>query len=338
VREWRQRDYQKPVLERAALVAAARKGDWTKLPEMLAYLGRADREEVQSVALVRLLAGCPAAEKWPVLRQLAEYPAPWVRASAVEALGENLEPATAAILLKAIHDDYRLVRVRAAAALARVPEERLPEEQRRGVRAAMAELMDSWNARPDDMESHYNLGNFHMARGQMPEAVTEFTTATRLQPEALPPYVNAALAYNLLGQNNQAEASLRCALRLDPTNAPANLNFGMLLAEKGNLPAAEQAFRVAFKAPPSAQAAYNLGVMLSKTHPAEALDWCRRAAALGPDNPQYGYTYAFYLHRAGQLDQALQVIRAVRARHPAHEDSALFERGLLQELKAARQK
>jgi tetratricopeptide (TPR) repeat protein len=169
----------------------------------------------------------------------------------------------------------------------------------------------------------------------MKEAVTEFATATRLQPEALPPYVNASLAYNALGQNDKAEASLRCALRLDPTNAPANLNLGMLMAEMGNLPAAEQALRTAFQSNPrSAQTAYNLGVLLAKEQPAEALEWCRRAAALGPDNPKYGYTYAFYLYRAGQPEQALKTIRSVRERHPTHEDSALFEQALLKEQKA----
>jgi Flp pilus assembly protein TadD len=205
------------------------------------------------------------------------------------------------------------------------------------VRAAMAELMDSMKSRPDDMASHYNLGNFHMARGQMPEAVAEFETATRLQPEALPPYVNAALAYNALGQNDKAEASLRHALSLDPTNAPAHLNLGMLLAEVGKVSEAEQAFRAAFKTNPRlAQAAYNLGVLMAKERPAEALDWCRRAAELAPDNPQYGYTYAFYLYQAGRLDQALQVIRAVRQRHPEHEDSAIFEQALLREQKSGK--
>jgi tetratricopeptide (TPR) repeat protein len=185
------------------------------------------------------------------------------------------------------------------------------------------------------MASHYNLGNFHMTRGQMPEAVAEFETATRLQPETLPPYVNAALAYNALGQNDKAEASLRRALSLDATNAAANLNLGMLLGEMGRTAEAEQAFRIAFKANPrSAQAAYNLGVLLSKDHPGEALDWCRRAAELGPDKPRYGYTYAFYLHRAGRLDQAIKVIRSVRERFPADADSARFEQALLQEQQA----
>jgi len=336
VREWRPRDYQKPVRERAALIAAARKGDWTKLPEILAYLSRPERDEIQTVSLVRLLATCPAADKWPVLRSLADDASPLVRAGVVEALGQRLDRANADALLKAVGDDYRLVRVRAAAALAAIPEDRLPEQVRRRVRDGMTELLDSMKARPDDMSSHYNLGNFHMARGQMPEAVLAFETATRLQPDALPPYVNAALAYNVLGQNEKAEASLRRALNLDATNAAVNLNLGMLLAEMGNMSGAEQAFRAAFKAnPQSAQAAYNLGVLLAKDHPEEALDWCRRASELGRDNPQYGYTYAFYLHRAGRLEQALQAIRSVRERHPAHEDSAMFEQALLRERKSA---
>jgi tetratricopeptide (TPR) repeat protein len=339
VREWRKRDYQKPVLERAALIAAARKGDWTKLPDMLAYLSSPDREEIQTVSLVRLLANCPAEAKWPVLRKLMDDSSPLVRASVAEALGERPDPANANALFKAAGDDYRLVRVRAATALAGIPEERLPEQERRRVRDALAELMDSMKSRPDDMASHYNLGNFHMTRHQMPEAVTEFETATRLQPDALPPYVNVALAYNALGQNDKAEASLRHALRLDATNAAANLNLGMLLAEMGKMSEAEKAFRAAFKAnPQSGQAAYNLGVLLANEHPEEALEWCRRAATLGRDNPQYGYTYAFYLQRAGLLGQALQAIRSVRERHPAHEDSARLEQALLQEQQAADKK
>jgi tetratricopeptide (TPR) repeat protein len=144
--------------------------------------------------------------------------------------------------------------------------------------------------------------------------------------------VNIALAYNGLGQNDKAEASLRRALSLDPTNSAANLNLGMLLTELDKLPEAEQAFRAAFKADPkSAQAAYNLGVLLAKDHPKEALTWCGKAAELRPDNPRYGYTYAFYLYRVGQLDEALKAIRVVRQRHPTHEDSQLLERQLLQE-------
>ena len=113
------------------------------------------------------------------------------------------------------------------------------------------------------------------------------------------------------------------------------MNLGMLLAEMGKMSEAERAFRAAFKTNPhSARAAYNLGVLLSNDNPGEALEWCRRAAALDPNNPQFGYTYAYYLYRAGRFDQALQAIRQVRERFPAHEDSARFERTMLEEQKS----
>jgi Flp pilus assembly protein TadD len=100
----------------------------------------------------------------------------------------------------------------------------------------------------------------------------------------------------------------------------------------GKVVEAETAFRTAFKSDPrSGQAAYNLGVLLSADNSKESLEWCRRAAELSPHNPQYGYTYAFYLHQAGQLDKALEVLRAVRARHPQHPDSRALEQALIRE-------
>ncbi len=337
VREWYPHDYQKPVLQRAALIAAARKGDWNRLPDILAYLASPGREEIQTVSLVRLLANCPADDNWAAVRKLADDASPLVRASVAEALGQRLNRANTDVLLRAVNDDYRLVRVRAAAGLAAVPEEQLPEDQRARVRNAMVELVNSLRARPDDMASHFNLGNFHLARGQMLEAIAEFQTAIRLQAEAVQPYVNVALAYNAVGQNDQAEASLRHALRLEPTNAPARLNLALLLGERGKTAEAEQLFRAAFKdKTQSAQAAYNLGVLLSEAHPAEALDWCRRAADLAPDNPQYSYTYAFYLQRAGQVQAALEALHRVKQRHPEPEDSAVaLEQLLLRQQQAA---
>ena len=322
VREWRTRDYQKPVLGKAALVAAARRENWQVLPDILAYLTGAEREEIQTVSLVRLLANCPAEEKWPVLRKLVDDPSPFVRASAAEALGLRPDAANAAALLKAVGDDFRLVRVRAATALASVPEESLPAEQRSVVRAAVAELTDSMKSRPDDMASHYNLGNFYMSRDEMPAAVAEFQTASRLQPGALPPYVNIALVYNALGENDKAEASLRRALSLDPTNTAANLNLGMLMAEMNKLGDAEEAFRSVLKADPkSAQAAYNLGVLLAKEHTEEAIRLCQKAASLRPDEPKYSYTLAFFEIQQGETNQAAQTLEKLIEQAPAHAEA-----------------
>ena len=171
VRQWHPHDFQQPFLQRAALIAAARKQDWTSLPAMLSYLSSPAREEVQAVSLLRLLANCADERKSPVLRAVINDPSPWVRASVVEAFGEDLSPANVAALLHLIRDESRLVRVRAAAALADVAEEQVPAEARVQLRQATDELLDSMRSRPDDMASHYNLGNFHFGRAQMAEAL-----------------------------------------------------------------------------------------------------------------------------------------------------------------------
>ncbi len=87
VRQWHKEDYQKPVLERAALVDAARRGDWRPLGAILAYIGSKDRDEIVAASLVRLLHGCNSPAKWPVVIQaLREDPSPLVRAAAAQTL------------------------------------------------------------------------------------------------------------------------------------------------------------------------------------------------------------------------------------------------------------
>lgn len=322
VREWRTRDFQKPVLERAALLVAARKQDWKTLPGILSYLQRPDRDEVYATSFVRLLQDCQDSSKWPVLRGLLKDPSPLVRAAAAESLGHDPDPASVPLLAMAAKDDFRLVRVRAASALASVPSAMLPTNSLAMVQSALAEYLASLKSRPDDMASHYNAGNYHMGRGELEAAVTSFETAMRLQPEALPPRVNVALAYNALGRNDQAEANLRSALKQDPTNATVNLNLGMLLAELGKMAEAETAFRAALKADPrSAQAAYNLGLMLSKSNPVEGLSLCQKAAALSPDEPRYGYSVAVLLQQQGKSASAILTLEGMLAKAPAHAES-----------------
>jgi tetratricopeptide (TPR) repeat protein len=86
----------------------------------------------------------------------------------------------------------------------------------------------------------------------------------------------------------------------------------MLLAELGKEKEAEKEFRAAAKADPkSAQAAYNLCVVTSKDRMDEAIRWCRKAADLRPEEPRYGYTYAFFLDKKGDTAKAIPVLRKI---------------------------
>ena len=201
----------------------------------------------------------------------------------------------------------------------------MPEADQPAVRAATGELLASFLARPDESGSHYNLGNFHLDRRDYGAAMAAFTTAVRLQPRDVAPLVNLALACNLAGSNAPAEASLRRALALDPTNAVVHLNLGMLLAEMERPAEAEQAFRAAFKSDPkSAPAAYNLGVLLAQDRAEESLEWCRRAAALDPRDPKYGYTLAFYLDQHSRAPEAITVLERLLESQPPAPDAYLL--------------
>ena len=288
VRQWRARDYQAPVLARAALIDQARRRNFTALPAMLDALVAPDHDVVFAASLARLLRVCPDARKWPALRAALGDASPLVRASAAASLGENREPPTLAALAGACADPSRLVRIRAAEALAGVLPQALPPEGRRAVADATAELAAAFSVRADDWTGSYNRGNFLLRSGDPAGAIEAYGTAARLRPDAAAPLVNLAMAKARQGDPAGAEAALRQARGLDPQNAAIAYNLGLVLAEGGQTGEAAGALRAAITLDPTlAEAAYNLGLLLLATDPGQARDALRQAAALRPDNPKY---------------------------------------------------
>ncbi len=325
VRKWRKRDYQAAVLLRGGLIDAARKGNWSRLPDMLSYIKNTKNNEVFRTSLVRLLRGCPDGRKWPVLRQLLKDPSPLVRSSAALSLSDGLTRENIDVLLPVTPDPVRLVRIRAAEALSPIPLSRVPEKSRQPLNAAQAEFLSALNARPDDWSSHYNLGNFYASRNEIEKAISSYETALRLEPRALLPLTNIAIAYGRRGEYEKAETSLRRAVEVDPKSAPVHFNLGLLLAERGRTPEAEKELREALDLDPRlAPAAYNLGVLIMKDHPDEGLSYCRKAHELSPDDPKYSYTLAFYLAQKGDRKGAVKTLRETVKRHPGHVDAVLL--------------
>ncbi|MBI5394774.1 MAG: tetratricopeptide repeat protein [Verrucomicrobia bacterium] len=321
VRKWYPRDYQAPIIRLGRLVDAARKRDWSKLPEILDYIANKDREEVYAGSLVRLLEFCDNEAKWPaIVKALKNDPSPWIRARAAEALQSRLDSDTVPALVAATRDDTRLVRIRAASSLASYPADYLEPADRESVKRAAAEFEAHLKSRPDDGASFYNLGNFHMARREYEQAIACFETANKLQADLFAAHVNAALAYNAAGRNDKAEAALRQAIKLDATNAVANLNLGLLLGELGRAREAEGAFRTALKSEPrNAVAAYNLAVIAGQDGRVdEAITLCGKAAEAAPQEPKYAYTLAFYQRQKGLTNDAVRTLRRLLAGRPAY--------------------
>jgi len=297
VRAWHPKSvWREKMLREGGLVDAARKRDWTHLPEMLGYLGETNAEPVVCVSLLRLLRGCNDARVWPAARACLGHPMPLVRSAAAALLADNLaDPETVAPLCRALSDPVRVVRVQAALALAPYPRRTLDAETLKRLAASEKELLSMFDARPDDWASHYNLGNYRMLRGDPKGAMDDYKLAMRLRPDAVMPHVNAAVLASQQGHLQEAIGYLQTAWKASPENGAVNLNLGLALAEANDPDGAERHLLVAMKdAQCRAQAAYNCAVLVGARNPSEAVKLCRTAVESEPGNAKYAETLEYY--------------------------------------------
>lgn len=312
VRQWRSRDYQAPILQRASLIDSARKRDWSRLDAILTYIEDPASDPIFAVSLLRLLETCDREEKWSTVRKMVSHPHPLLRSSAATLLAGQVTQQNFNLLMTAAQDDFRLVRISVATALAWYPREWREQSAAKMVcEGVFKELEMSHLCRPDAWDSHYNLGNYYEGRGWSDRALQAYEQATRLRPDMSPPLVNAAMMQARRGDLSASLALLQRAESVDPHNPTIHLNLGMALTEQRDLSGAERHFRAALSADPSmAQAAYNLGILLNLQGPTvEGLGFCKKASELAPQQADYVYTYAYYLIALGRKDQASAVLR-----------------------------
>jgi tetratricopeptide (TPR) repeat protein len=323
VRSWRKRDYQAPVLYRTGLIDAARKRDWSRLPEMIQYLEKKQKgDEVVATSLIRLLRNCDDPRKNPVILKMLQDRSPLVRSAAAESLALYPTRGNLQALVKATGDEYRLVRIRAAAGLTGRTGLMLSEADKKNIEKANREYLQSLTIPRDHWGSYYNLGNYYLYLGDYRQAIAGYDTSLKLEPRGVMPRVNMSIAYARLGENKKAENSLTEALKIAPDSAAANLNMGLLKAEQGDRKGAERYLRQAWKADPKmSQAAYNLCVILSESKPEEAIGWCRKATEASPANPKFAYSLAFYERKKGDTAAAIGTLRNLIARNPDYPDA-----------------
>lgn len=291
------------ILREGELVDAARKREWDKVPDLLAYLKEPTAEPVVCVSLLRLMRGCPDACQWPVVRGCLDHAMPLVRSAAAALLSDNLsDTESVRALCRALADPVRVVRVQVALSLAAYPRRLLDAETQARLTRAETELLTMFTARPDDWASHYNLGNYRMARGDAKGAMDAYALAMRMRPDAVMPHVNAAVLAAQQGHPQEAISYLQTAWKASPENGAVNLNLGLALAEANDLPGAERHLRRAMKDPQCrAQAAYNCAVIVGARNPSEAADLCRVAVESEPDNAKYAETRDYYRRAAASV-------------------------------------
>lgn len=331
VRNRHPRDYQAPVLYRASLVDAARKRDWSKLDEMLHYITDEHHDEVFAASLIRMIPPPSTPRAVQKLLEAAADSSPLVRAAAIDSLALSPSGQSRKALVSAAQDEYRLVRIRAFAALSAYPALKAGGEDEEKIRKAGEEHLASLMAWPDQWTSHFNLGNFHLNRGQLEEAAASYDQALRIEPRSAMVMVNASIAQARMAEPARAEAFLQKALEAAPDNAEAHFNMGLLEAERNEHGKAENSLKAALKSDPQmAQAAYNLCVLIAGDRIREAVGFCKEASRLRPDEPKYAYTLAYYLHQGGETAEAIETLKTLIEGHPEYRSA----QALLEEIRA----
>src|SRR5262249_2145676 len=140
----------------------------------------------------------------------------------------------------------------------------------------------------DRPEGRTTLGSFYARRGLTAEAEAEYQAALRLSPQFAPAAINLADLYRQGGKDSDGESVLRAAIAASPRDAGLHHALGLALTR--------------LKQPPA------------------ALDELHAAGELEPDRARYAYVYAVALNSAGRRAEAIALLQAALAKHPADRE------------------
>jgi hypothetical protein len=221
------------VVKRARWIERARRQDWSDLDGLLESLGEETDEPVYVASLIRLLGACDDERKIPAFIRALSHPSPWVQASAALGLEGHLTPRAVPDLVRLTGDERLLVRLRAAQALAPLPDGVLQGTAQAKVNRAMGEYEASLRSRSEDPSVMEALGHFQLDRRNPSEAAQWFDRALKHDSERLAWLISAGTAHYRAGERGQAELRFRRAVEVHPESGIAWSNWVEYLERTG---------------------------------------------------------------------------------------------------------
>lgn len=321
IKTWTKRDYQGETIRLGRLVEQGRNGDWSNLSEMLEVIEDQNSNQVFATTLIRLVANCDDDSKWdPIYVALDKSDYPLVRSAAISTITlASFDQRVKDAIFTALADEYRVVRVAAASALAGMPLTLFTAEEKAKIMPHIEDYKRSLMVRPDDWTSFYNLGNYYSVQNMLDSALISYENSLTLFDEGMVTLVNAGYLHAVTGDMVRADQLLKKALKLEPDNIAANLNYALLKLEQNDLAEGVRLFeKVLSIDPTSAVAAFNVAVITGNSDLEKAVRLSKVASESASDNPKYVYTYAYYLYVSGK--DATPVLRKLIKDMPAYYD------------------
>jgi tetratricopeptide (TPR) repeat protein len=167
-------------------------------------------------------------ELLPLLTEGLSDPDPLVRNAGLQVL-ESLPPEQRwTIAHERLRDPVRSLRALAAAALAGTPVESIPPGEQSDFSRAADDYLASLRLNADDPGAQVNLGNFHVARGELAEAEQAYREALHFDPDRTSAYGNLADLIRQIKGDNGAKILLHEGLARQPQAAVLHHSLGLL--------------------------------------------------------------------------------------------------------------
>jgi Flp pilus assembly protein TadD len=214
----------------------------------------------------------------------AADPDPLLRGAAMDTLLAAPAQERVRIAAALIDDPSRIVRIKAARALAIAPDEGMTPDIRKRLQPLFKAYVESQRANADRPEPLINLGLFYADRRDALSAEAAYRQAMQLEPDFVPAYVNLADLYRAYGRDADAESALATGLAKVRGDADLSHAMGLLRIRQGRR--------------------------------TEALDILRQASDAAPQNPRYAFVLGVALHDSGESAKAIETLGSALARFP----------------------
>jgi tetratricopeptide (TPR) repeat protein len=290
VRQW----YDKPATahqQYARALDAGRQGKARAGDLLVEQVRRMETPDIARASAISIITPYLDQASVDVLQKSLNDSNAMVRSASVSALEGLPQAMLVQLAFPLLDDPVRSVRIEAARVLASIPVGELQDEQLSLYNNAMNEYLKSQMVNAERPEAQLNLGNFHVAKGDVDKALSAYKKAIDLEDVFVPAYINLADLYRLQKKEVEAEEILRAAVNVAPGSADAHYALGLSL--------------------------------IRQNRNTEAVAILHKAAGFDSSNAHYVYVYAVALNTTGKKEQAIDILQTANVRFP--QDSNILE-------------
>ncbi len=173
---------------------------------------------------------------------------------------------------------------------------------------------------PEKATGYYNLGVIYQDRGELDEAVQQYSLALQKDPAYALAHINLGIIYYSQGSVDKAVKQFRKAIENNPGFSKAHYNLGRVFHSRGNVKEAVEQYEIAIKIIPDYPEAHNnLGAIYKSMGLLDkAIEHFLASVNINPESPNAHNNLGSALMSKGKLDKAIEHFQIAIKLNPGH--------------------